>query len=308
MVKTVSNLKIVVAQDMPFYPDQIKKLKSLGKVTFHKNLAGSPDEWLNRCKDADVICSGKFGLKEKIYDLKNMFISLPFVGVDWIDVNRIKKKNVKVAYCPGCNKNAVAEWIIGMMLNMLRNFPKYIKNKSIPKVKIPSYEKSLVDKSVTILGKGNVGTRAGEICRVLGMNVTFFKRGSDLYKSIKDADVIIDALSSNPTTYGLLNRQFFNSLKRGSYFITVTGSKICNIDGMFDALDKGILAGAASDAGSIQIGDVSDPYYRRLLAHPKVLVTPHIAYNTDVTKRVAYDMMIDNVEAWIKGRPKNLLS
>ncbi len=300
--------KIVVAQDMPFYPDQIKKLKTLGEVTFYNSLASSPDEWLKRCKDADIICSGKFGLKEKIYDLKNVFISLPFVGVDWIDVDKIKKMDINVAYSPGCNKDAVSEWIIGMMLILFRNFPKYIRNKNLPKGNIPPYEKSLWNKKVTILGKGNVGSRVGEICKVFGMKVTFFRRGINLYKSVKDADVVIDALSSNPTTYGLLNKTFFNSMKKKSYFITVTGSKICDIDAMFDALNNDILAGAASDAGSIQIGDVSDPFYRKLLAHPKILVTPHIAYNTDVTKRIAYDMMIDNIEAWIKGRPKNLLN
>ena len=76
---------------------------------------------------------------------------------------------------------------------------------------------------------------------------------------------------------------------------------------MLGALDKGILAGVAHDAGGIKVGDTADPFYQKLLKHPKVLVTPHIAYNTDVRARVSYDMMIDNVEAWIKGKPINLL-
>jgi phosphoglycerate dehydrogenase-like enzyme len=67
------------------------------------------------------------------------------------------------------------------------------------------------------------------------------------------------------------------------------------------------LAGAAIDAGGVQVGNYNDPYYQKLINHPKILATPHIAYNTDITARVANDMMIDNIEAWIKGTPKNLI-
>ena len=83
--------------------------------------------------------------------------------------------------------------------------------------------------------------------------------------------------------------------------------KICDVDAMLSALDKGILAGVAHDSGGIQVGDISDPFYQKLLKNPKVIVTPHIAYKTDATARRQYDMMIDNVEAWIKGHPVNLV-
>jgi hypothetical protein len=42
-------------------------------------IKGNHDEWFEKCKDADVICSGKFGLKQRYQKLKNVFISLPFV-------------------------------------------------------------------------------------------------------------------------------------------------------------------------------------------------------------------------------------
>ncbi|MFC2142952.1 NAD(P)-dependent oxidoreductase, partial [Candidatus Aenigmatarchaeota archaeon] len=206
-----------------------------------------------------------------------------------------------------CNKVAVSEWIIAMILNLSRNLPKYIRNTNLPKGKFPDSEKGLKDKKITILGKGNIGSRVGKICESLEMNVSFFRRGDNLIDSVKDADVIVNVLSSNPTTQGLLDKKFFSSLKKGSYFITVTGSSICDIDVMIDALDKDILAGVAHDSGGIQIGDVQDPFYKKLLAHPKILVTPHVSFNTDVTNRTGNDMMIDNVEAWLKGKPINLV-
>lgn len=76
---------------------------------------------------------------------------------------------------------------------------------------------------------------------------------------------------------------------------------------MLEALDKNILAGVAIDCGSIQVGKADDPFYIRLSKHSKILVTPHIAYNTDVTDRKGNRIMIDNIEAYLKGNPINLV-
>lgn len=299
--------KIVITQNLELYPEQIERLKSLGQVTLYDNLAKSPEEWLERCRGADIVCTGGFGLKQKIYEIKNTFFSLPFVNVGWIDKEKIKKNNVNISYCPGCNKDAVSEWIIVMMLNLFRQLPKFIKAKDLPKGQMPDFTSGLTGKKVAILGKGNVGSRVGKICEAFDMKVTYFRRGDDLFKCVKDADVVVNCLSSNPTTWGLLDRKFFNSLKRSSYFISPSDEKIYDVNALLEALDNGIFAGAADDAGGVRAGNCHDPFYLKLLKHPKMLVTPHIAYQTDVTAKVANDMMIANIEAWLKDKPINLL-
>jgi phosphoglycerate dehydrogenase-like enzyme len=296
--------KIVVVKNLELYPDQIRRLKSLGTVKIYKDNPRSPEEWLIRCKNADIICSGKFGL-EKIYDLKNVFISLPFVGIEFLKKDKLKENNINVSNCPGCNRDAVSEWIIAMMINLTRQFPQYIKCKKLPGGTLKA-NVGLTGKTVCILGKGNIGSRVGEICRAFDTNVNYFRRGDNLLDCTKDADIIVDCLSSNPTTEKLLDKKFFRALKKDSYFITIT-SKTCDTDAMIEALDKNILAGVAHDAAEIGIGNVSDPLYVKLRKHKKILTTPHIAYNSDVTNRVGNDMMIDNVEAWIKGKPINLI-
>ncbi|OGY24956.1 MAG: hypothetical protein A2Y57_02430 [Candidatus Woykebacteria bacterium RBG_13_40_7b] len=113
-------------------------------------------------------------------------------------------------------------------------------------------------------------------------------------------------MSDNPTAQGLLDKNFFGSFKKGAYFISVTGAKIYDVDALIESLDKNI-AGAAIDTGDTQVGDTSDPYYKKLLANTKILATPHIAYNSDTTARRSNDMMIDNIEAWLAGEPINLV-
>lgn len=299
-------MKIVIAQDLNLNNEERKRLNKLGTVEYYEDLAETPDKWLERCKNADIICTGKFGLMQKVYELKDVFISLPFVGVGFFDLERLKARNIKVSRCPGCNKDAVSEWVVAMILNLFRELPNYLNVLNL-KTRLPEASKGLTGKNITILGKGNVGSRVGKICESFDMNVKFFLRGDDLINSIKDADIVVDALSLNESTKGLLDRSFFNSFKKGSYFITVTSSEIYDEKAMFEALDKGKLTGIASDCGSIQFGDVHNESYIKYAKHSKVLATPHIAHNTDVTDRVGNQMMIDNIEAYIKGDLINLI-
>ena len=300
--------KIVVTQNLGLYPDQIRRIEKLGEVTIYNDLARSPEEWLKRVKGADIICTGKFGLRDKIYDLRDVFIAVPFVGVGWIDAVKIKERNIAVANAPGCNKDAVSEWVVFMMLNLFRRFPIYLNAKTRQWDDLPDPAIGLSGKNVTILGKGNVGSRVGTICEAFGMNANYFTRRNDLPESIRYADVVVDCLSLNQSTKGLLDKTFFRGFKRGAFFITPTGREIWDADALIESLDNGTLGGAATDAGNVQIGNVDDPFYQKLLAHPKILVTPHIAYSTDVTNRVGGDMMISNIEAWLNGKPANLLS
>jgi lactate dehydrogenase-like 2-hydroxyacid dehydrogenase len=261
--------KIIVPQPLGFYPDQIERLKKLGEVKFYNEMASSPDEWLERVENADVICTGKFGLKQKIYDLKNTFLALPFVGIGWIDVRKIKEKNITVSFSPGCNKDAVSEWVMFVILSLFRNFTPFVRNNTLEKGTRPDAPLGLTDKKVTVLGKGNVGSRVGKLCGAFDMKVSYFKRRDSLLESIKKADLVIDCLSHNSTTEGLLNLEFFKNFKKGSYFITVTSAEIWDVDAMIKALDQGILAGVGTDAASIQFGDIYDPFYQKLLKHPK---------------------------------------
>ncbi|PIP53265.1 hydroxyacid dehydrogenase, partial [Candidatus Beckwithbacteria bacterium CG23_combo_of_CG06-09_8_20_14_all_34_8] len=105
---------------------------------------------------------------------------------------------------------------------------------------------------------------------------------------------------------GLLNKEFFDSVKKGSIFISVTVDGIEDFDAMISTLDEGRLAYVAHDVMNAPLGDVTNSIYDRLRRHPKVYTTPHISSFSDVTTKIGNDMMIDNVEAWTKGKPTNV--
>lgn len=299
--------KITVVRNFNLYKDQIKRIGSLGDITYYDKLK-STDEWLERCKGADIICSGVLGLKsDKLYELKNVFISLPFVGVEFLDRKKLQERNIIISNSPGCNKEAVSEWIIGMMLMFFRRLSQLTRITDSPKDEILKTATSLYNKKITILGAGHIGKQLEKICKSFGMIVNFFKRGDDLINSVKNADIIVNCLSANPITTGLLNKNFFNSLKKGSFFISSSRPQIYDIEALKEALDKEILSGAADDAANIEVGNIKEAEYKNLLNHPKILVTPHIAWNTDAQLRKGGDIMIDNIEAWLEKKPINLI-
>ncbi len=296
--------KIVVTNPMDFSKEQKSRLEKLGKITYFDSHPASPDEWLKRCKGFNIICSWVFGLRENYSKLKNVFISVPFVGVSsFADPAVLKANNITICNSPGCNRHAVSEWIIYMMLTAMRHLDTYINTTKKLTIPLPNPTIGLAGKNITILGNGNVGKRVGAISKAFEMNVTYFKRGDNLSRAVENADIVVDALSSNPSSKGLLNKSFFNSLKRGAIFISVTVDAIVNIDEMLQALDKGQLAFVAHDVMNAKPADTLDPLYKKLINHANVFATPHIAGFSDVTTRIGNNMMIDNVEAWLKGKP-----
>ncbi len=302
--------KIVVTNNQAFTPEQKTRLDELGNVTYYDSLPKDGEEYLKRVQGADVICSGTAGLKDAFAQLKDVYITVGYVSVAFVDLDLLKRNNVTISNAPGANRYAVSEWIIGMMIMMARKLNVFLNHEASFRKdgKLPPLTPGLAEKSVTILGKGQIGSRVGEIAKSLGMNVHYFQRGADLYKSIKNADYVVNTLSSNPHTKGLLNDTFFAVMKDGSYFVDVTRSEIVDTAAMLKALDDNKLAGVASDCGGILVGDTDDPLYQKLLRHPNVYVTPHISYNTSLSMKIGSDIMIDNVEAWLKGEPQNVLT
>ena len=301
--------KIVVTNNQDFTDEQKQRLDSLGDVTYYDTLPKDGAEYLERIKGADIICSGTAGLQDAYTELKDVYVTVAFVSVAFVDVDIMKANGVTLSNAPGANRHAVSEWVLGMIILLTRNLYPTINRKETFRINgsLPPITLGLAGRNITILGQGYVGRRVADLATAFGMRVTIFKRGDNLEQSVQNADVVVDTLSSNPSTQKLLNGSFFASMKQGSYFITVTRSEIVDEDALIDALDRGHLAGAASDCGGILVGDTDDPLYQKMLNHPKVLVTPHIAYNSEKSRKTGADIMIDNVETYIKGKPQNVV-
>lgn len=303
-------MKIVVTQDQELSDVQKERLDSLGDVTYFDTFPSSPAEYLERVKDVDIICSGTSGLKDAFRELKNQYVTVSFVSVAFVDLNVLTKNNVRISNAPGVNRHAVSEWILFMSLLATRDFNHYVNQTDDLRRdgKLPSAGPGLARRNITILGNGNVGRQVARVFEAMDATVRIFKRDDDLCQSVRDADLVIDTLGSNSLTTKLLDSRFFSAMKVGSSFITVSRQEIVDENALFAALDNGHISQAFSDCGASLGADTSDPYYRTLIAHPKITATPHIAFNSQMSHVLGNDVMIDNVDAWIQGKPQNLLN
>lgn len=295
-------MKIIVSGVIPT-DNQKARLEALGEVKYLPTPLDSQD-LVKQTQGGDVLLSdGKF-LLASLPKLKNIFVTYPYVELGLFDSEELRKNGVMIANSQGGNRSSIIEWVIFMILSLFRKFIPLVRiNKNIP----VTVEESLNGKKVLIIGKGSIGSKIGIPCEAFGMKVHFFERGDDLLEKAKDFDLIINALNCNSTSKNLLDKKFFMSLKKGAYFISFVRQFTYDLDGLIDALNSGIIEGAAIDCDPEKFGDTTNEFYQKALSNEKILVTPHIAWSTRQALINGEEIAIQNIEAFIKGKPQNVL-
>jgi phosphoglycerate dehydrogenase-like enzyme len=296
-------MEIVVTGSMPFSAEQVRRLRRVGQVTTAEG-ASSGDEWLKQVEGADVVCSDGTFVADNLERLHDVFITFPFVEIGSFDTDALGRRNVVVANARGSNRDSVVEWAVFMALSLLRRFPDYVNADG--ELRFERSE-SLAGKNICVIGAGDIGSQLGKVLEVLGANVRYVTRHDDLLTAVTGCQLIVNSLSSTPSSAQLLDRGFFRALEPGSYFITYVRPHTFEVKALLEALDDGILAGAAIDCDPQTPFDTANAYYRTLAAHEKVLATPHVAFATTQAARQSLDTVVENVEAFASGRPRNVL-
>ena len=293
-------MNIAVIESIEYTSEQKKRLESLGKVTYFEGLP-SAEEIVHRAEGQDILAVDWAPIDEGIKEMNAgvKLISLPFTGVGWLPLKEAAEKGIKIANSPGYSTEAVAEFGMGITISLIRRISKYGSELK------PETTSTLYKKNLLILGAGNIGKRVSLLAQAFGMNVSFWKRGDNLNAMLSNADVVYCALPFSPETTSLLGVKEFSNMKKGAYFVTTSHNKIYDSKALLKALDTH-LAGAAIDLEGTNTGDYANEIYILLKNNPKVIVTPHVAYNTDYAQWRGKEMQIDNIEAFVKGRPINI--
>jgi phosphoglycerate dehydrogenase-like enzyme len=295
-------MKIVVIGGWNLNENQKTRLANAGNVNYVED-PGSAEAWLKAVAGSYAIMSDGDHLYGNLYNLKNVFVTYPYIEMGDFDTDKLAANGVQIANAQGGNRPSIVEWTMFMVLCLFRKLNEAMN--------VTQYEfvrtQSLVDKNVLIIGKGSIGSEVGKRCEAFGMNVDYFKRGDDLAAKIKGKDMFINCLNVNSSSKNLLDEKFFMSLPKGSYYITFVRPWTYDVDGMIKSLDAGILAGAAIDCDPEGLGDTTNDFYQKLLKQNKVLVTPHIAGATVQASANGTEVAVQNIEAFASGKPKNIL-
>ncbi len=284
--------------------DQKARLEAIGEVKYLSSPSSS-EELLKQAKEADILYSDGAFLLVSLAKLKNVFVTYPYIELGVFNSEELKKNGVLVANSQGGNRPSIIEWVMFMTLSLFRKFILMVRaTKNFP----VELQESLSGKKVLIVGKGSIGTKIAVPCESFGMEVDFFERGDNLIAKSANVDLVINALNCNSTSKNLLNEKFFMSLKKGAYFVSFVRQYTYSLDGLLKSIDSGIVGGAAIDCDPEKFGDTTNEFYQKALSNPKVLVTPHIAFSTKQAIANGAEIAVQNIEAFIAGKPQNMLT
>jgi len=211
------------------------------------------------------------------------------VGFDNVDLAAAREKGIVVTNTPGANSVSVAELAIGLLLALARQIPEAVN--AVHQGKWPRYSGvSLEGKTVGILGLGAIGKQlarrlTGFDCKILAFDPfadTAFAKDNHIELAtmeevIEKADFVSLHLPLLPETRGIVNDNFLNKMKKGSFLINTSRGEAVDEDALLKALQSGHLKGAGLDAFTLEPPDPKNP----LLALPQVIATPHLGAQTD---------------------------
>lgn len=219
------------------------------------------------------------------------------VGLDNIDTNYAKSKNIEVINAQEAAINAVSELVIGSMISLARLIPfahsELSKGNWIKKSLIGT---ELSGKYLGIVGVGNIGRNVGRIARALRMNIIGYDIypisreyinevgmiNTDLNTLVESSDFITIHVPLSSDTYHLFDGNLLSRMKKSSYLINTSRGGIVDETALYDFLKDQKIAGAGLD-----VFEVEPPVDKKFLEMPNVLCTPHIGAQTKEAQELA---------------------
>jgi D-3-phosphoglycerate dehydrogenase / 2-oxoglutarate reductase len=239
-------------------------------------------------------------------------------GVDMIPMEQASRHGVAVANVPGVNASAVAEYVVGQMLNLARRLARIdatLHQQSWGAARqLADGATDLGGKTVAIVGMGHIGQAVARICAPgFGMRVLGVRRSPPpddattryvtLQQALPQADYLVLACPLTAQTRGLIGAAELAQLKPGARLVNVARGPVVDEAALVDALRSGRLAGAALDVYQTQPLPADSPL-RQL---PEVLLSPHLAGITQESMRRMSEGVLSQLLAMFAGElPANL--
>jgi len=233
------------------------------------------------------------------------------IGLDNIDQDAAKEKNIRVINAVEGAITAVAELVIGLMISMAREIPRAdreIRNGNWIKKELMGSE--LKGKYLGIVGLGNIGKRLGRLARALNMNIIgydvipiddeFSKEvglmKADLDTLLSSADYVSFHVPLLDSTRHMINAEKLKMMKNTARIINTSRGGVIDEDALYNSLKDGSLAGAALD-----VFEVEPATENKLITLPNFIATPHSGAQTKEAQLLAANIIAEKIIQILRG-------
>lgn len=193
------------------------------------------------------------------------------VGTDHVDLTATRSAAIQVISGSDENAQAVAEFTLMLILSLLRRLGEAVRAveaETWPRDALIGEE--LGGRQVLVVGEGKVGSRVARLLDSFGAHVLIGRRAG-LDENLAAADIVTLHLPLAPGAAPLLSRREFSLMKPGALLVNTSRGGLVDQEALFEALNSGLLSGAALDVLR------QEPPPRPYPKHPRLLLTPHIA-------------------------------
>ncbi len=233
------------------------------------------------------------------------------VGLDNIDQEAAKEKNIRVINAVEGAITAVAELVIGLMLSMAREIPRAdreIRNGNWIKKELMGSE--LKGKYLGIIGLGNIGKRLGRLTRALNMNIIgydvvpideeFSKEvglmKADLDTLLSSADYVSLHVPLLDSTHHMINAEKLKLMKNTARIINTSRGGVIDEEALYNSLKEGNIAGVALD-----VFEVEPATGNKLTTLPNFVATPHMGAQTKEAQLLAANIIAEKIIQVLRG-------
>lgn len=290
------------------------ELESLGE---YKGYRLKPDEDpVQYCGGVEVIISNKVRIRRKHIGLLPhlKLICVAATGYDNIDIQAAKDRDIRMANVEGYATNAVVQHVWALILSFTTRVCDYYrdvstgewyKSETFNLLRYPTFE--LGGKKLGIIGFGSIGKGIAKIAEAFEMKVMahdIVDISDTGYKNypidlvLRDADIVSINCPLTEQTRNIINAESFRKMKKSAILINTARGSIVNEADLAEALNSGIIAGAAVDTLSKEPPDEGSS----LLDDVKnIIITPHCAWSTRDSRQRLIDSIVEKIKNYLKG-------
>ncbi len=296
-------------------------IESLGKLISYP--VSTRAETVQRISEADIVLTNKAVIgAEEMDAAKNLkLIQVVATGVNNIDLNAARERNLAVCNVSGYSTEAVAQHVFASLLNLMSNVhrfaaepEKWAQSPIFTRLDYPVTE--LSGKTLGIVGLGSIGSAVARIAEAFGMKVIAYGRegssnegpiprlGHEAFFAAADAITLHCPLT--PETHHFINANTLKLMKPGAVLINTGRGDLVNEIALVHTLQSGAIRGAAVDVLTPEPPSADHPFLVACAAGlDNLFITPHTAWSAREARQRLLDGIVANIEAFRRGERVN---